>query len=138
MRRSARVWDVAALDRRVEHTLRAHGEEERLGVGPRLFQTLNCSALPPLWCVNRKAESLCQPTNVLGYHRLRHTQARLDLFVIRSRRTRLLQNNLQSSRGTARLHHMLRMRAVVKKPRWPHLRFFRPPQGCQSTTQGCA
>ena len=73
--------------------------------------------------------------NVLGCHRPQrrsqcHTRARLDLFVIRSRRTRLRQNNLQSSRGTARLRQMLRMRAVVKKPRWPHLRFFRPPQGC--------
>ena len=33
--RSARVWR-----RRVEHTLRAHGEEECLGVGPRLFPNL--------------------------------------------------------------------------------------------------
>ena len=43
--------------------------------------------------------------NVLGCHRPQrrsqcHTRARLDLFVIRSRRTRLRQNNLQSSRGT--------------------------------------
>ena len=73
--------------------------------------------------------------NVLGCHRPQrrsqcHTRARLDLFVIRSRRTRHRQNNLQSSRGTARLRQMLRMRAVVKKPRWPHLRFFRPPQRC--------
>ena len=29
------MWDVAALDRRVEHTSRAHREEERLGIGPR-------------------------------------------------------------------------------------------------------
>ncbi len=29
-----------ARPRRVEHTLRAHGEEERLGVGPRLFPNL--------------------------------------------------------------------------------------------------
>ena len=67
--------------------------------------------------------------NVLGCHRPQrrsqcHTRARLDSFVILPRRTRLRQNNLQSSRGTERLRQMLRMRAVVKKPRWPHLRFF--------------
>ena len=85
---------------------------------------------PAMVCepVKRKVSSLLT-RNVLGYHRLRHTRARLDLFC-HPISTNTVQNNLQSSRGTARLRQMLRMRGVVKKPRWPHLRFFRPPQRC--------
>ena len=35
------MWDVAALDRRVEHTSRAHREEERLVIVPRFQRVVD-------------------------------------------------------------------------------------------------
>ena len=62
------MWDVAALDRRVEHTSRAHREEERLGIGPR-FQlrrrpnlVQRAPPLPSMVCESVKGgKSLAQP-----------------------------------------------------------------------------
>ena len=62
------MWDVAALDRRVEHTSRAHREVERLGIGPR-FQlrrrpnlVQRAPPLPSMVCESVKGgKSLAQP-----------------------------------------------------------------------------
>ena len=83
------MWDVAALDRRVEHTSRAHREEERLGIGPR-FQlrrrpnlVQRAPPLPSMVCESVKGGSLWPSPvraqraggwmllkgNVLGCHR---------------------------------------------------------------------